>query len=232
MTTKEKRGIILKEVITPAFKEEGYRTIGQIYYRVQGDCCMAVKLQSSQFNSVATGHTFWFHINAFPKETSRDQLKEWNSCGDSDIHESWLLPDCGFLHPYRNAIGYHIDGYKNYVLQDMDIEDIKKRIGSDFRDVILPQLAGIISLDEWDRRKEEWAEQSWQSQRVLLLRYFDSAQMLAVVPETILVLRDTQHRFGLSSETIRENEPLYQEVRAFSDWPDDNKWSFILSALE
>lgn len=56
--------------------------------------------------------------------------------------------------------------------------------------------------------------------------------MLAIVPETILVLRDTQHRFGLSSETIRENELLYQEVRALSDWPDDNKWSFILSALE
>lgn len=232
MTTKEKKTIILKEVITPAFKEEGYRTIGQTYYRVQGDCCMTVKIQSSHFNSAATGNTFWFHIEAFPKETSREQLKEWNSWGSSSIHESSLLPDCGYLHPYRNALGYCIDGYKNYVPQDMDIEDIKERIGSDLREVILPQLDEIKSLDDWNRQKEEWTEQSWQSTRILLIRYFGSAQMSAVVPEMVLKLRDTQHRFGLSSETIRENEPLYQEVRAFSDWPDDDKWSFILSALE
>lgn len=231
MTSKEKKSIILKEVITPAFKQAGYRTIGQTYYCVQGDCCIAVKIQSSHFNSDATGYTFWFHIHAFPKETSKETLKEWNAWGSSDVHESLLLPDCGHLHPYRSPLGYQIDGYKNYAPQDMDVEDIKKRIGSDLHDVILPQLAEIKSLDDWKTRKEEWMERG-NSQRVLLLNYFGSAQMSATVPEMAIKLRDTQRRFGLSSEMIRENEALYQEIRALSAWPDDNKWGFILSALE
>lgn len=232
MTSKEKKEIILKEIVAPAFKEAGYRTIGQTYYRVQGECCLTVKTQSSRFNSAATGYTFWFHIKALPKETTREKIKEWNSYGTSSIHEDSLLPDCGYLHPYHNPMGYQIDGYKNYVPQDMDIEDLKNRIGSDLREVILPQLDGIRSLDDWEKRKEEWTERNWNSPRILLLRYFGSAQMCAVVPETILNLKDTQRRFGLSSEMIREQEALYQQVRAYSSWPDDDKWEFILSALQ
>lgn len=232
MTTKEKKVIIQKEIVASAFREAGYRTIGKTYYRVQGDCCMTVKMQSSQFNSAVTGYTFWFHIEAMPKETTREKLKDWNLYGSSSIHESSLLPDCGYLHPYHNPLGYQIDGYKNYMPQDMDVEDIKKRIGSDLHEIILPQLDGIRSLDEWEKRKTEWTQQVWNSQRMLLLRYFDSAQMCAVVPETVLRLKDTQRQFGLSSGTIREQEALYQEVRAYSSWPEDDKWEFILQTLD
>lgn len=231
MTSREKKAILIKEVITPTFKEAGFSVIGQTYYRGQGECCIAVNLQSSQFNSVVTGYTFWFHIEAFPKETSREELKIWNASASSSVHEDVFLPDDGMLHPYRDPRGYRIDGYKNYKPQDMDIEDLKKRIGSDFRDVILPQLYEIQSLDDWNKKKAEW-EKHWELPRNRLLRYFGSAQMLAVVPETVQNLRDTQRHFGLSSETIRGQEALYQEVRAYSEWPDDNKWKFILSTLE
>ncbi|WP_349948376.1 hypothetical protein ABFV83_08055 [Lacrimispora sp. BS-2] len=40
------------------------------------------------------------------------------------MHENFLLPDFGYLHPYHCAIGYKIDRYQDYKLQDMDVEDI------------------------------------------------------------------------------------------------------------
>lgn len=232
MTTKEKKTILIKEVITPAFREAGFSVLGQTYYRAQGECCMVLKMQGSRFNSPATGNTFWFHIMAFPKDTTREQLKEWNGGGNESVHEDVLLPDCGYLHPYHNSLGYHIDGYKNYKPQDMDIEEIKERIGSDFRDVILPQLATIRTIDEWKSQKEKWERYAWEEPRILLLRFFSSAQMLAAVPETVQALKDTQRRFGLSAETIKEQEALYHAVQADSAWPDDDKWAFLLSALE
>lgn len=230
MTTKEKKTIVIKEVITPTFKEAGYRTIGQTYYRMQEECCIVVKLQSSHFNSAATGFTFWFHIEVMPKETSKEELKTWNASGSSDIHESLLLPDCGYLHPYRSSLGYQIDGYKNYMPQDMDVEDIKIKIGSDFHELILPQLDEIKTPGDWAAHKKEWKEHE-NTQRVRLLRYFSSAQMSAVVPEMIPKLRDTQQRFNLPSEIIRENETIYHQIQALSAWPRDNKWEFILSSL-
>ena len=230
MTTKEKKAIVIKKAITPAFKEAGYRTIGQTYYRMQEECCIVVKLQSPHFNSAATGFTFWFHIEVLPKETSKEELKTWNASGSSDIHESLLLPDCGYLHPYRSSLGYQIDGYKNYMPQDMDVEDIKIKIGSDFHELILPQLDEIKTPDDWAAHKKEWKERE-NTQRVRLLRYFSSAQMSAVVPEMVLMLREMQKRFNLPSEIIRENEALYHQIQALSEWPKDNKWEFILSSL-
>ena len=229
MTPKEKKTIILEDVVKPEFENAGYDSIGQTYYHMRENCCIAVKIQSSQFNSSNTGYTFWFHIKAFPKQTSLETLKEWPAWSDS-IHEDVLLPDCGNLHPYRTAKGYKIDGYKNFVPQDMDLEDIKQRIRSDLRDYILPRLAEIKNLDDWETRKKEWLNR-WNSQRILLLNYFNVAQLSSAVRGNIPHLRDAQRRFGLSAETIRENQSLYEEIKTFSPWPEDDKWEFILSTL-
>ena len=230
MTPKEKKTIILEEVIKPEFENAGYDSIGQTYYRMQEDCCIAVKLQSSQFNSSNTGYTFWFHIKAFPKQTSLETLKEWPAWSDS-IHEDALLPDCGNLHPYRTAKGYQIDGYKNFVLQDMDLEDIRTRLRSDLQEYILPQLDRIKRLEDLETQKKEWLNR-WNSERVLLMNYFSVAQMSSTVRDNIPHLRDAQRRFGLSAETIKKNQPLYEEIKAFSAWPKDDKWEFILSTLK
>ena len=45
------------------------------------------------------------------------------------------------------------------------------------------------------------------------------------------MLREMQKRFNLPSEIIRENEALYHQIQALSEWPKDNKWEFILSSL-
>lgn len=232
MTSKEKKTAVIREVITPMFKEAGYSTLGQTYYRMQGECCMLVNLQSSHFNSVVTGFTFWFHINVRPKEdTTKEWIKQWNAAASSDIHECLLLPDCGYLHPYHSALGYQIDGYRNYQPQDMDVEDIKTRIGGDFRDYILPQLDEIRTLPVWETKKKEWMERI-ETPRVRLLRYLSSAQMLADIPDSIPALQNSQHLIGVSSEEIRKNRELYLEIKALSEWPDDDKWAFILSSLE
>ena len=78
------------------------------------DCCVAVKIQSSQFNSSNTGYTFWFHIKTFPKQISLETLKEWTAWSDS-IHEDSLLPDCGKdIVPYG---GTHL-GYAEIIQQE------------------------------------------------------------------------------------------------------------------
>lgn len=231
MTSKEKKEIVIKEVVTPAFKEAGYQKIGQTYYRVQGECCMLVNLQNSQFNSAATGFIFRFHIDARSKEMSKEEIRKWKGCAYSDIQESLLLPDCGYLHPYHNSLGYQIDGHRNYQPQDMDVEEIKKRIGSDFRDHILPQLDLISSLEDWEMQKKEWTERM-ETTRIRLLRYFSSAQMSADVPESIPSLQMSQQINGVSSEEIRQNRELYLAVKEFSAWPEDDKWALILSSLK
>ena len=230
MTSKEKKTIVIREVITPAFKEAGFRTLGQTYYRVQGECCMLVNLQSSHFNSAATGFTFWFHIDVRPKEFSKEEIRQWNECASSDVHECLLLPDCGYLHPYHTSLGYQIDGYRNYQPQDMDVEDIKKRIGNDFRDYILPQLDEVGSMEDWQIRKKEWQERM-ETPRVRMLRYLSSAQMSADIPESIPALKMSQQQIGVSAEEIRQSRELYLKIKELSSWPDEDKWQFILSSL-
>ena len=228
MTSKEKKDLVLRQAVKPELKKAGYSVVGQTYYRMQEDCCIAVNIQSSQFNSAVTGYSFRFNIEAFPQDVSKELLKS-GAFGD-DIHEAVLLPDCGHLHPYRTSGGYQIDGYRNYKPMNMDVEDIEARIGDDMGRYILPQLAEIKNLVDWETKKQEWKKR-YDSKRVLLLSYFSLAQMLAETPDNHAPLLDARRRFGLSAAEIKENHELYLQVKAFSTWPDDDKWGFILSSL-
>lgn len=111
MTPKEKKDVILKEVIKPGLKNAGYQSAGQTYCSVRRECCLAVRIQSSRFNSAETGFVFWLNIAVFPKDVPKDTLKA--GCF-GEIKENVLLPDGGVLHPYRSSLGYQIDGYKDY----------------------------------------------------------------------------------------------------------------------
>lgn len=229
MTSKEKKDFLLKEVIKPGFQNAGYEKTGETYNSVRKDCCIAVRIQSSHFNSAATGYTFWLNIAAFPKDVKKETLKE--GCF-REIRESVLLPDCGFLHPYRNSMGYQIDGYKDYKPQDMDVEKIRKRISEDLSQYILPKLQEIETISEWEQHKQKWGAQS-NSERVRLIRYFEGAQMQfldfgAQSAEALSVLQTT---IGVSAEEIRENQSLYEQVKGLSGFPNEDKWKFIMAAL-
>lgn len=229
MTSKEKKDRIVQEVIIPELQNAGYQFFGQTFYCFGDDCCIALKLQNSQFNSENAGYSFRFHIKVFPKDISLDALKDWSVWSDS-IHEDVLLPDCGYLHPYRDGKGYHIDGYKNSIPQDIDLTNIEERIGSDLRNYILPQLSGIRTPAAWKSYKKEWLNR-WNAPKVLLMNYFNTVQLFATEEDNLPHLRDAQRRLGLSAKTIRENRGLYLQIKDASIWPEDDKWEFILHSL-
>lgn len=229
MTSKEKKDMVIKEVIKPGLKNAGYQSAGQTYYSMSKDFCLAVRIQSSRFNSVATGCAFWLNIAAFPKEVQKETLKE--GCF-GEIREAVLLPDCGFLHPYRSSMGYQIDGYRDYKPQDMDVEEIKKRISEDLSQYILPKLQEIETFSDWERHKEKWEAES-DSKRVRLLRYFYGAQMqyLDHDARSAKVLSESRTAIGVSAEEIRESHFLYEQIKGFSSFPNEDKWEFIMAAL-
>lgn len=231
MTSKEKKDCLFKEVIKPQLKIAGYQMAGQNYYSVRDDCCLAIRIHSSQFNSAATGFGFWFQITAFPKDVSKETLK--GEFFGEVFTEREMLPDCGYLHPYRDARGYLIDAYKNGSPQDMNLEDIKKRIGDDLCQYILPQLESIKTFEDWEKQKEEGTKK-FNTQRVKLLRYFSGAQIqyLDFDERSFSALMLMRKSIEISAEEIKENQLLYKQIKVFSDSPAEDKWKIIVAALD
>lgn len=231
MTSKEKKDYLLKEVIKPQLKSAGYQMAGQNYYSVRDDCCLAIRIHSSRFNSAATGFCFWFKIKAFSKDASKKTLK--SEFFGEIFTERELLPDCGYFHPYRTSLGYQIDGYENGSPRDMDLEDIEKRISDDLCQYILPQLETIKTFDDWERQKEEGIKK-YNSQRIKLLRYFSGAQMqyLDFDERSFRALMLSRKAIGISPEEIKANQSLYEQLRASSESPSEDKWKIIMAALE
>lgn len=231
MTSKEKKDYLLKEVIKSQFKSAGYQMAGQNYYSMREDCCLAIRVHSSRFNSAATGFGFWFKITTFPKDVSKETLK--GEFFGEVFTERELLPDCGFLHPYRGGIGYLIDPYKNGIPQDMDLGDIEKKIRDDLCQYILPKLESIKTFSDWERQKEE-NFQRFTSLRVKLLRYFSSVQMqyLDFDERSFRALMEERKTMEVSVEEIKANKLVYEQIRAASGDLAENKWEIIMAALK
>jgi len=230
MTSKEKKDIVLREVVKPELKRAGYRTKGNNYISMQNGCCIAICISSSRFNSNSMGFAFGFDIFFLQGDYSEERLKNWNDSSRDAIREFLLLPDCGFLHPYHKPLGYTIDGYKDYKPQDMDVEDIKNRIGDDLRRYILPELAEIKCYEDWERRRQEWDERA-NSKRVCLLRFFNHAHNYNQIQSNAPHLLDIRQKNRITAQEIKENYPLYQQIRELSALPNKNNWAFILAAL-
>lgn len=228
MTSKEKRDAVLRNVIKPELKSAGYLLKGKSYISMRDDGFLAVHISNARFNSSRLGFSFGLDIQYFDGEFLAERLKNsWNDC----INEMPLLPDNGFLHPYRSGLGYTIDEPKNYQPQDMDVEDIENRVRDDMRRYIFPQLAEINCYEEWKRKKQEWHGR-YSTKRVSLLHFYDAVQRSATVKEGIPTLKELLRRAELSADEIKENYPLYQQIMALSPWPDEDKWDYILAIVK
>jgi hypothetical protein len=226
MTSKEKKDIILRDVIKPELKRAGYTIKDRIYKSERDDCSVLISISSGRFNSEALGFSFSLCISALKGEWTKENL--WRCWFSDSIHENLLLPDDGFLHPYHDVSGYKIDGFKNYKPQNMDLEDIKNRITDDLHQYILPPLAEIKHYEDWLQKSAVWKERV-NTKRVCLLRFYHMAQMTATITSKYMSILLDIH--GLSVRDIKENCALYQQIRALSYWPDDDKWELILAAL-
>lgn len=72
----EKRDIVVKQVIKPLLKKSGFSTGGLDWHREADDFCITIHMQNSQFNSIATGASFRFHISAAKKDERKSLLTD------------------------------------------------------------------------------------------------------------------------------------------------------------
>ena len=228
MTSKEKKDIVVREIIKPELKRAGYRVKRNHYVSIRDGCCIAIYIGGSRFNSNIMGFTIGFDIIFLQGNYSEERLKNWRDTGRDAIYEHLLLPDCGYLHPYRDSLGYKIDGYKDYKPQDMDVEDIKNRIGDDLRRYILPEISEIRCFEDWKRKRQEWDDRA-NSKRVCLLCFYDMAHNHNTVQSNALL--DIRQKDRISAQEIKENYPLYQQIKELSALPNMDNWALILAAL-
>ena len=233
MKSVEKRDKLVKEVIKPMMKEEGYKCFRNTWYSQREDCYVVVHMQNSMWNSEVTGICFWFNIDVLPQSKIDDikQVKEWvNSF--SMIHECEFLPKSGLLHEYRNGmVGYQIDGYRNSVPLNMDYESITIQIKKDFQFFILPQLQKIHTIKEWEQLREKLL-MSPCTKEVLLLLYYDTANTYACSDCIVLELKKFREYANLTIDEIKENIGLLKEVQRYAATVCENAEEYIMKTLE
>lgn len=224
LTPAEQKQLIIKEVVKKRLKDAGFKSIGQTFYSVRNDICLAVNIFSSQFNSFFTGYTFCLRINAFPADTEKNDLKGINQ----DITEECFLPKCGFLHPYHDSLGYIIGGYRDYAPKVQKYEDIRDYIDNDFEQYIMPGLQKIQCRDDYDKCKEEFYRYS-ASPEICIIRFFTSIQMIADIHPTIVA--DFFNRWHITAEEVKANRAVYEQVREWSDLPNHDQWDYLMQVL-
>lgn len=172
----EKRDIVVKQVIKPALKRCGFSTAGLDWRRETGDAVIFIHMQNSQFNDIANGARFRFHISASKKEEIREKLSnQWMYNQGLALKQFDFLPYCGMLSPYYAGDMYKIDGYKNYLPTDTPVEDICRQIGEDFERYILPPLCEAATYEDFQKLRADMLGR-YKEKEIRLLRYYHAAQ--------------------------------------------------------
>lgn len=175
----EKRDIVVKQVIKPALKKCGFSTAGSDWRRETDDAYIIIHMQNSQFNSIAGGARFRFHISASKKDEVKQKLSEqWMYNQGLELKQFDFLPYCGMLSPCYSGDMYRIDGYKDYLPTDTPVEDICRQIGEDFETYILPPLCELTSYKDFLKLREQKLER-YKEKEIRLLRYYHAAQAAA-----------------------------------------------------
>lgn len=226
LTPAQQKQLVIKEVVKKHLKEAGFKSVGQTFYSVRNDICLAVNIYSSQFNSFYTGYTFTLRINAFPADTEKNELRVINE----DITESGFLPKFGFLHPYHNVLGYTIGGYRDYKPKVQKYEDIRDCIDNDFRQYIMPGLQKIQCRDDYNKCKEEICRFNY-SKEVCILRFYTVIQMGANIHPKY-DLADFFDNWHITAEDVRANRALYDQVREWSALPNFDQWDYLMKVLD
>lgn len=211
MRPVEKRDIVVKQVIKPLLKKYGFSTAGSDWHREIDDFYIIIHMQNSQFNSIATGVCFRFHIFARKKDEIKVKLSnEWIYGSAHMLNQFDFLPYCGMLSPYYDSRGYKIDGYKNYLPSDTPVENICRQIGEDFGDYILPELDAVKAYEDflelYTQKKKRYEEKDMR-----LLRYYHAAQMSAL---------DLTDPYRFLAELGKELQLSAEDVAAHLEWLD------------
>ncbi len=154
MNSKEKRDRIIREVIKPLMKKEGYKCKSLTWYKELEDSFLIMHMKNGRFNNEYTGFKFQLLFSVTQtKELSGSIDSEWINNQMCDVSESAFLPFERTLTPFRTFGGYWIDGYRNGKPTDYPIEDILMHIQEDFETYILPELRTIHSINDFNETK-------------------------------------------------------------------------------
>lgn len=176
----EKRNIVVKQVIKPLLKTFGFSSGGLDWRREIDDSYLIIHMMNSQFNSIATGVSFRFHISASKKDTIKNHVSnQWAYNQGCDLNQFSFLPYCGMFSQYYSGSMYCIDGYKNYLASNSPIEDICRQLGEDFGKYILPELCEIKTYEDFlDLRVQKLKR--YDEKEIRLLQYFYAVQSSAM----------------------------------------------------
>ncbi len=212
MKPTEKRDVVVKQIIKPLLKKCGFSTAGLDWHREMDDSFIIIHMMNSQFNSIATGVSFRFHISAVKKDEIRNKLSDqWVYNQRDDIRQFLFLPYCGMLSPYCSGDMYKIDGYKNFLPTDTPVEDICRQIGEDFEKYILPELCAVKSYEDFLELRARKLER-YKEKEIRLLRFYHVVQWCAS--------ELSGSRYDSVVELRKELELSAEDIASHLEWLD------------
>ncbi|BCN30874.1 hypothetical protein [Anaeromicropila herbilytica] len=231
MTTKEKRDIVVKDVIKPLMKQAGYRCYRNTWYSKRIDCYVIMHLQNSMRNMDETGFCFWFNIDVISVDEidNIDDVKKWTS-SLSMVYERVFLTNDGLMHECHDSRGYIIDKCRDNLPVDTDIEDFSVYIRDDFNNYILPKLKLINTSNDWLKMKENMRNNTGKKNRLIL--YFTIANKLAIADSNAPFLQESQQDLKLSSDDIKDNLLMLKEIQRNAENIFEYAEEFILNSLK
>lgn len=232
MKPEQKQDAVVKQVVIPLLRDKGFQTSGTSWWKELEDCWLFLYMKNSSCNGAGTGVTFCFEISVSGKDEIKDKLSEqWMYNQFDCLCQNDFLPYQGYLTPRVEALGYRIDGYRNYLPLDEPLEEIMERIRGHFENYIFPALDRIRTKADWDLLYKE-KKVAKDTEDIRLLRYYSSAHMLSCAESNIPLLMGFQKNFGLTSEQILSHFDWLEIIIQKSDRTFDDTKSFILKALD
>ena len=212
MSPAEKKKRIVKEVISPLLKENGFSGSTQDWYRALSDGYLLAHLTSGMFNGPSTGNSFHLEFSVCDADVPKKELKKkWGDNLFAYISHVDLLPDRGILSPYVQGEDYRIDGYRFYLPVDTPIEELMTAIHRDFTEHILPALCGISCKRDYEELRARVRE---KDTREGMLRIMQLAALSRAMPPEHTGIAKLQQESGLQKDEILSHE---DELRMICD---------------
>ncbi|MBQ6734392.1 MAG: hypothetical protein IJR00_05735 [Lachnospiraceae bacterium] len=214
MSSAEKKKRIVKEVISPLLKENGFLGSAPDWYRTLSDGYLLAHLTSGMFNGPSTGNSFHIEFSVCDADVPKKELKKkWEDNLFAYISHVDLLPNRGMLSPYVQGEDYRIDGYRFYLPIDMPIDELITAIHRDFTEHILPVLCGISCRKEYEELRVRVREKDAQDGKETgMFRIMHLAVLSrAMQPEHTGIAR-LQQESGLPKDEILAHEDELQMI--------------------
>ncbi|RRQ47900.1 DUF4304 domain-containing protein [Maribacter algicola] len=144
MNAKEKQTEFIKSYLKPKLKENGFRTSGNNWWKLNDNFFILINLQNSQWNS-KDELSFCFNMGVGLTEKMIDIKKKKPTYFDlaTQLREDSYLSESRIKHKYRQ------DGWLGYSITDKtDLSDFTSELSMDFEKDILPKLIALESIED------------------------------------------------------------------------------------